>query len=294
MHGNARGLKRGLFFTALFLMTAILAMASSSPTIAVIPGAQPSKAKAPAHAAETATAQKSEPEKIQTAHGPVTSPAAGTNSEPRDVAAVAELFPTVLLMRRVFDLNIGAYESELGTPTPETIPVKWPAWEDVYFDRESYRSKLETLVAKDWTVGTSWWYMRVAVACEQELTRGGPILFTLDYPGVKRESLIIEVVKETVREASGEVQRTVILAKQGVYAAPTEGEGRSVTPLILIVVVLGVLAIVLVFLLLNTLLKALAHVFFPDQGENPWVRRFLACCIGAAILIIITVARLAI
>ena len=353
MHGNARGLKRGLFLSALFLMTAILATTSSSLTMAIEPSAWPSSAKdsgtpkkeptefqkqaqerlrriaagqdigQPLEAGNTVTAQpfeateasqssphpvsavtrrkaaKASTDKVETA-GALrpepekhrTLPAPEQAEQP---AVPAASFSTTLLMRQVFDLNIGAYDSELGTPTPESIPVKWPAWEDVYFERETYRAKLEEFVGRDWSVGARWWDTRVTVACEQELNRGGPILFTVDYlPFTRSENLIIEVVQDTVREASGEVQRTVVRVKQGTYSAPAEGERGSLAVFAPILIVMGLLAAIGVVLLLNMLLHALAKAFFPDQWENPWTRRFLACCIGAAILIIIYLARLAI
>jgi len=210
------------------------------------------------------------------------------------VATVTEHVPTTLLMREVFDQNFFAFSSALGSPTLENVPAKWPTWEDVYFERESYRSRLEARVARDWkSVGSYWWQIGVTVSCENELTRGSPILFTLHYPS-QRKNLVIEVVKETVRDFSAESQETLVRVKQGLYSTPEEGEGRDFLLLTVLFVSLGIVAIVLAFSLSGDLLTTIAKALFPDQWENPWTRRFLACCIGAAILIIIYLARLAI
>ena len=193
-------------------------------------------------------------------------------------------------MRQVFDAS---YQGPfLDLEYPARTPVMLVEWEEVYFNREAYRSKLESLVATHWPIGSWWWEVQVDIVVPEPLNRGGPILFTVDYPTIEfRRDLVYSVTKD----ATG---TTVVVVASGEFQTP-----RFSYPIAMLLMLLTfVVAIGLGILLGERLLKVARWIVRSltewlmggraDPELECWTRRFVLCILGAIVCIVPTVAYL--
>jgi len=197
------------------------------------------------------------------------------------VAMVEDRVIEEYIMRLVFDPTyvVGSLKDAAASD-----PV-WKDWEDYYFNREEYRAKLETFLRQYWSVGPWWWQSEAKVEIVDELDRGGPIHFRVDYPLVDfRNDLEYEITKDEVGQTklgfTGKFhsQRFGYLLASGIQ-----------------LIIIAILAIATIFIakvcwhVFNLLVTEVANALTNGNGNNVWVWRFAACIVGAALLGIIFV-----
>ena len=188
------------------------------------------------------------------------------------------------IMRKVFDQNYtGPY---ISLAYPAGIKIKWPEWEKIYFQRAYYRERLEQFISEDWSIGPWWWQAKVKIQIPNELDRGGPIRFVVDYPWTDGMS---DLIYEVTKNKSG----GTIVSMEGEYHPPRLSYLQATIVMTLTfgvaLCVIGTLLLGLGYILWSLYEKAVDWVIselFGGQGNQKWIRHFVGCVLGAAICLV--------
>ncbi len=213
------------------------------------------------------------------------------STTPTATPAMKDHIPAEHIMRKVFDENyVGPYAS---LDYPSQTAIKWAEWEDVYFRRDFYRKKLEDEVSRNWSVGIWWWMAEAKVVCDDQVIRGGPITFVVKYPLVdwREENLSYSVYKD-------DCGNTKVDLVSGEYFTPRFG--YLVATAIMIPSALAFIGLVfltcwILYMCFKLCVDALTEKLMegnPNPATEPWVRKFVACVLGALVCLISTIAWL--
>jgi len=183
-----------------------------------------------------------------------------------------------ILLREVFDIDERFRSSDLRGGSVEALfrsEPQWPRWDEIYFDRATYVTRLEEALKKDgWPVGNKTWQVNVEFGEEEKLKMGGNIYFRLNFPlsSVRENNGVDPLI--TVHDGPDGV---IIEIVGGIYRPAREGDIGRPMFLSLIMVIGGCLLVLLIFVIINVITEGVS--------PNSW-RIIFVLFAGAAILLL--------